>query len=60
MDLCRQDITTIKVPGGVVRRALMVMFRYGELLRKQSQDTNKIKYIYKIRQKLIWKDDKRK
>ena len=41
----------LKIDGRVVRRALMVLYRYNEVLRKKCKDSTHFKYIYKI----IWK-----
>lgn len=38
----------LKIHGRVVRRALMVMFRYNEVLRKKC-NTRNIKYVYKAK-----------
>ena len=33
----------------VVRRALMVLFKYGEVFRKRCKDSNHFKYVYKAK-----------
>ncbi len=37
----------LNVDGRVVRRALMVLFRYQEVLRKRCKDSTYFKYVYK-------------
>lgn len=41
--------TKLKVDGRVVRRALMVLYRYDEVFRKICKDSTHFKYVYKIK-----------
>ncbi len=37
----------LNVDGRVVRRALMVLFKFNEVLRKKCKNTTHFKYVYK-------------
>ena len=45
-----EEITNkLKTNGRVVRRALMVLFRYNEVFRKKCKDSTHFKYVYKAK-----------
>ncbi len=45
-----EEITNkLKTNGRVVRRALMVLFKYNEIFRKKCKDSTHFKYVYKAR-----------
>lgn len=45
-----EEITNkLNTNGRVVRRALMVLFRYKEILRKRCKESTHFKYIYKAK-----------
>ncbi len=45
-----EEITNkLKTNGRVVRRALMVLFRYNEIFRKKCKDSTHFKYVYKAK-----------
>ncbi len=45
-----EEITNkLKTNGRIVRRALMVLFRYNEIFRKKCKDSTHFKYIYKAK-----------
>ena len=45
-----EEITIkLKTNGRVVRRALMVLFKYNEIFRKKCKDSTHFKYIYKAK-----------
>ena len=39
----------LNADGRVVRRALMVLFRFDEVLRKKCKNSSHFKYIYKLK-----------
>ncbi len=45
-----EEITNkLKTNSRVVRRALMVLFRYNEIFRKKCKDSTHFKYVYKAK-----------
>lgn len=48
--ICADEISKcLGVSGGVVRRALMVLYEHGEVFRKESRTLNHNKYLYKCK-----------
>ena len=45
-----EEITNkLKTNGRVVRRVLMVLFRFNEIFRKKCKDSTHFKYVYKAK-----------